>query len=97
MKKTKIIITFTENNIPKAKIKNATSSQLIDASMLLRNAKLPTAKKRKNNFIQFVSRLNRFRKRLAKTMKAELTKAQNSRKTKYNSFVVNQPKLPQKI
>ncbi len=57
MKKTKIIITFTENNLPKAKIKNATGAQIIRAAMLLNQYSRVADKKKQNKLVRFIKRL----------------------------------------
>ena len=52
-RKTKIIITFNENNLPKAKIKNATKSQIIHASMILNQYSRVPAKRKRNKLVGF--------------------------------------------
>lgn len=55
-RKTKIIITFTENGLPKAKVKNATGAQIIQAAMMLNRYSRVADKKKQNKLARFIKR-----------------------------------------
>lgn len=59
-RKTKIIITFTENNLPKAKIKHASKSQIIHAAMILNQYSRQPVKKKQNKFARFIKRFSTY-------------------------------------
>lgn len=81
-RKTKIIITFTENNLPKAKVKYATSSQLIDAAMMLNLESRKVYEKKRSVFYK----LFRFIKRFVAYLRTRCRKA-----------MPIQPQLPMRI
>ena len=55
-RKTKIIITFTENNLPKAKVRNATGAQVMQAAMMLNRYSRVADKKKQNKLARFIKR-----------------------------------------
>ena len=68
-RKTKIIITFTESDLPKAVIKNASKSQVFEASLLLSKYARRVEVKKQNKFAGFIKRCFRFIKRLSKAIR----------------------------